>query len=121
MSGGPSIAAASCTIPTEAQYVSIRYTERFAETGIEPSVGSVGDPCDNALAETINGLCKARVRLHRDVLQPQTQARQERDAVTRSNGSKIRSPTASTKLGAIHLNWSGRRALVPIVIAVCSR
>ena len=32
------------------QYVSIRYTERLAEAGIEPSVGSVGDSCDNALA-----------------------------------------------------------------------
>jgi Integrase core domain len=44
-----------------AQYVSIRYTERLAEAGIEPSVGSVGDSYDNALAETINGLFKAEV------------------------------------------------------------
>ena len=36
------------------QYVSIRYTERLAEAGIEPSVGSKGDSYDNALAETIN-------------------------------------------------------------------
>jgi transposase InsO family protein len=43
------------------QYVSIRYTERLAEAGIEPSVGSVGDAYDNALAETINGLYKAEV------------------------------------------------------------
>ena len=41
------------------QYVSIRYTERLAEAGIEPSVGSRGDSYDNALAETINGLYKA--------------------------------------------------------------
>lgn len=47
-----------------AQYVSIRYTERLAEAGIEPSVGSVGDSYDNALAETINGLYKAEV-IHR--------------------------------------------------------
>lgn len=47
-----------------AQYLSIRYTERLAEAGIEPSVGSVGDSYDNALAETINGLCKAEV-IHR--------------------------------------------------------
>ena len=40
------------------QYVSIKYTERLAEAGIEPSVGSVGDSYDNALAETINGLYK---------------------------------------------------------------
>jgi hypothetical protein len=47
-----------------AQYVSIKYTERLAEAGVEPSVGSVGDSYDNALAETINGLYKAEV-IHR--------------------------------------------------------
>ena len=46
------------------QYVSIRYTERLAEVGIEPSVGSKGDSYDNALAETINGLYKAEL-IHR--------------------------------------------------------
>ncbi len=46
------------------QYVSIRYSERLAEAGIEPSVGSKGDSYDNALAETINGLYKAEV-IHR--------------------------------------------------------
>jgi putative transposase len=46
------------------QYVSIKYTERLAEAGIEPSVGSVGDSYDTALAETINGLYKAEV-IHR--------------------------------------------------------
>ncbi|MGV8988759.1 MAG: IS3 family transposase [Cypionkella sp.] len=46
------------------QYLSIKYTERPAEAGIEPSVGSVGDSYDNALAETINGLFKAEV-IHR--------------------------------------------------------
>lgn len=43
------------------QYVSIRYTERLAEAGIEPSVGSAGDAYDNAMAETINGLYKTEV------------------------------------------------------------
>lgn len=43
------------------QYVAIKYTERLAEAGVEPSVGSVGDSYDNALAETINGLYKAEV------------------------------------------------------------
>ena len=42
----------------------IRYTERLAEAGIEPSVGSVGDSYDNALAETVIGLFKVRV-IHR--------------------------------------------------------
>jgi transposase InsO family protein len=46
------------------QYVSIRYSERLAEAGIEPSVGSTGDSYDNALAETINGLYKAEI-IHR--------------------------------------------------------
>ena len=46
------------------QYLSIKYTERLAEAGIKPSVGSVGDSYDNALAETINGLYKAEV-IHR--------------------------------------------------------
>jgi len=44
-----------------AQYLSIKYTERLAEAGIEPSVGSVGDSYDNALAETAIGLFKTEV------------------------------------------------------------
>jgi putative transposase len=43
------------------QYLSIRYTERLIEAGVESSVGSRGDAYDNALAETINGLFKAEV------------------------------------------------------------
>jgi putative transposase len=43
------------------QYVSIKYTERLVEAGIEPSVGSVGDSYDNALAETVIGLYKTEV------------------------------------------------------------
>lgn len=46
------------------QYVSIKYTKRLAEAGIEPSVGTVGDPYDDALAETINGLYRTEV-IHR--------------------------------------------------------
>lgn len=44
-----------------AQYVAIRYTERLTEAGVEPSVGSVGDSYDDALAGTINGLYKTEV------------------------------------------------------------
>jgi transposase InsO family protein len=47
------------------QYLSIRYTERLAEAGVEPSVGSVGDSYDNALAETIIGLFKIELIHHR--------------------------------------------------------
>jgi transposase InsO family protein len=43
------------------QYLSIRYTERLAEAGIEPSVGSVGDSFDNALAESVIGLYKTEL------------------------------------------------------------
>lgn len=46
------------------QYVCLKYTERLATAGIEPSVGSVGDSYDNALAETINGLYKTEL-IHR--------------------------------------------------------
>ncbi len=45
-------------------YVSITYTERLAAAGIEPSVGSIGDSYDNALAETVIGLFKPEV-IHR--------------------------------------------------------
>jgi len=43
------------------QYLSIRYTERLVEAGIEPSVGSVGDSYDNAMAESVIGLFKTEV------------------------------------------------------------
>ena len=46
------------------QYLSIRYSERLAEAKAQPSVGSVGDSYDNALAETIIGLYKTEV-IHR--------------------------------------------------------
>ena len=65
MIASPSLAAASSTTRDRGvQYVSIKYTERLAEAGLVPSVGSVGDSYDNALAETINGLYKAEV-IHR--------------------------------------------------------
>ena len=50
-----------CQLPTDCQYVSIRYTQRLAEVGLVASVGNVGDSCDNALAETINGLYKTEL------------------------------------------------------------
>ena len=51
-------ACVKCSLHSDrgVQYVSIKYTERLAEAGLASSVGSVGDSCDNALAETINGL-----------------------------------------------------------------
>ena len=47
--------------PESTRYLSIKYTERLAEAGIAPSVGSVGDSYDNALAEAVIGLFKAEV------------------------------------------------------------
>lgn len=47
------------------QYLSIRCFVRLAEIGAQPSVGSVGDSCDNALAETIIGLFKTEIIHHR--------------------------------------------------------
>jgi putative transposase len=46
------------------QYLSVRYTERLTEAGIEPSVGSRGDSYDNALTESVIGLFKTEV-IHR--------------------------------------------------------
>lgn len=43
------------------QYVSIAYNEKLTDYGIKPSTGTVGDSYDNALAETVNGLCKAEL------------------------------------------------------------
>jgi putative transposase len=43
------------------QYTSIRYTERLAEIGAQPSIGSIGDSYDNAMAESLNGLYKAEL------------------------------------------------------------
>jgi len=50
-----------CHSDAGSQYTSIRYTERLAEIGATPSIGSVADSYDNALAETINGLYKTEV------------------------------------------------------------
>ena len=50
---------------SDSQYTSIRYTERLAEAGAQPSVGSIGDSYDNAMAESIIGLFKTElIRRH---------------------------------------------------------
>lgn len=51
----------SFTIVIEAQYLSIRYTNRLATANLRASVGTTGDSYDNALAETVNGLYKTEV------------------------------------------------------------
>ena len=48
-------------LPSNSQNLSIRYTEHLGEAGIAPSVGSIGDSYDNALAETVIRLFKTEV------------------------------------------------------------
>jgi transposase InsO family protein len=48
-------------LPKTGQFTSVRYGERLADIGAVPSVGSVGDSYDNALAETVNGLYKTEL------------------------------------------------------------
>ena len=81
------------------QYVSIKYTERLVEAGVEPSVGSVGDSYDNALAETINGLYKAEV-IHR---------RGRGAASRRSSSRRWNGWTGSTIAGCWSLSATSRR------------
>lgn len=57
------------------QQVRIRHTERLAEPGIEPSVGSKGDSNDNAPAETIKGLYKAELFNRRALRNPRSRWR----------------------------------------------
>ena len=70
------------------QYLSIRYTERLADAGIEPSVGTVGDSYDNALAESVIGLYKAEVIRRRD----------RRATSKPSNSPRSRGSTGSTRV-----------------------
>ena len=51
----------TCHSDAGSQFTSVRYGERLAEIGALPSIGSVGDSFDNALAETVNGYYKAEL------------------------------------------------------------
>ncbi len=62
--GGGRLEGLICHSDAGSQYTSIRYTERIDEIGARPSIGTIADSYDNALAETINGLYKAEV-IHR--------------------------------------------------------
>jgi putative transposase len=59
--GAADLAGLICHHDAGSQYTSIAYTERLAEAGIDPSVGSIGDAYDNALAETVIGLFKTEL------------------------------------------------------------
>ena len=60
-SRGTKLPGLVCHSDAGSQFTAIRYGERLAELGAQPSVGSVGDSYDNALAETVNGLYKTEV------------------------------------------------------------
>jgi putative transposase len=64
---GPAAGGLTAHSDAGTQYTAMRYTDRLAEAGIAPSIGSVGDSFDNAMAESIIGLYKAEVinRRHR--------------------------------------------------------
>lgn len=60
-SRGTTLPGLRCHSDAGAQFTSIRYGERLAEIGATPSIGTVGDSYDNALAETVNGYYKAEL------------------------------------------------------------
>jgi putative transposase len=60
-SRGTQLEGLRCHSDAGSQFTSIRYGERLAEIGAQPSIGSVGDSFDNALAETVNGLYKSEL------------------------------------------------------------
>ncbi|GAA0924623.1 IS3 family transposase [Pseudonocardia zijingensis] len=60
-SRGTTLAGLRCHSDAGSQFTSVRYGERLAEIGAVPSIGSVGDSYDNALAETVNGYYKAEL------------------------------------------------------------
>ena len=88
------------------QYVSINYTERFADVGIEPSVGSVGYSYENALAKTINSLYKAQV-IHRTDLGA---------ALKRPNKPRLNGATGSTIVGSWSRSLSQVLNVTPSII-----
>ena len=60
-SRGNTLPGLTCHSDAGSQFTSIRYGERLAEIGAVPSIGSIGDSFDNALAETVNGYYKAEL------------------------------------------------------------
>ena len=86
------------------QYTSIRFTERLAEAGIQPSVGAVGSSYDNALAETINGLYKT------ELIKPGKPWRSIEDVeLAPHDGSTGTTTAASTSTAAMSRQPSWRR------------
>jgi len=60
-SRGKALASLRCHSDAGSQFTSIRYGERLAEIGAAPSIGTVGDSYDNALAETVIGYYKSEL------------------------------------------------------------
>jgi transposase InsO family protein len=103
-----------CHSDRGSQYVSIRYTERLGEAGIEPSVGSKGDSYANALAETINGLYKAELIHRRAPGRPR-----RRWSSRRSNGCPgsttiaCSNPSATSRLQKLRQTITGNSPVGP--------
>jgi len=90
------------------QYVLIKYTERLAEAGLVPSVGSVGDSYDNALAETIDGFYKAEM-IHGEGLGARSKSSNSR----RSSGSIGSTIVACSLRSALWRRRKQRHAIKP--------
>ena len=92
------------------QYLSIRYTERLSESGIEPSVGSRGDSYDNALAESVIGLYKTEV-IRKDgpwkgVDDPRPGLAQEPNGKPRAEAVVRKDPGRSVRPCSARMHWS---------------
>jgi transposase InsO family protein len=88
------------------QYVSIRYSERLAEAGVEPSVGSKGDSYDNALAETINGLYKAELIHRRAPWKWNGRSPPVRTEAGRKRSARRLSLRSPDRIGGAKVSWS---------------
>ena len=98
------------------QYVSIRYTERLAEAGIEPSVGSVGDSYDNALAETINGLYKTEaIRRHGPWRNLEANEMATREWVDWFNNRRLLGPIGNIPPAEAEANYYAQRDALDMV------
>lgn len=96
------------------QYVSIRYTERLAKAGIEPSVGSVGDSYDNALAESINGLYKAEVIHRRSWKNREAVELATLDWVDWFNHKRLLEPIGNIPPAEAEANYYRQQAALPV-------
>ena len=99
------------------QYASIRYGERPAEAGIEPSVGSKGDSYDKALAETINGLYKSEVIHRRSLPTRESVELATLEWVSWCNHHRLLGPIGNTPPAEAEANYYRQLASQPTILA----